>query len=69
MTKGLLLWQSGMAGAQVLSGAAGVAGIVGEKPAGLLALVVGALQAATITYVHGLNSPVPTDEPENGDEP
>ena len=62
MTKGLLLWQSGMAGLQVLSGAAGVAGIIGEKPAGLLALAVGALQAATITYVHGVDTPTPVRE-------
>ena len=64
MGKGLLLWQSGMAGAQVLAGASAITGVLGENYAGVFVVTVAALQASTLAYVHGLNTPVPEPAPK-----
>lgn len=66
MTKRLLLWQAVMAGAQVLAGASGLTGLIGERWAGLLVLLVAACQAGTAAYGHGLMTPVPTLPPGIG---
>jgi len=59
MSRGLLLWGSITAGLQVLAGAGALTGVLGEKWAGLAVVVVGALQVATATYTHGLQTPTP----------
>lgn len=61
--KGLLLWQSIMAGAQVLAGVAALSDMVGKQAAGLVVVSVAVLQAATATYVHGLATPTPPSPP------
>lgn len=63
MSKRFLFWQSVMAGAQVMSGAGAITGILGELWAGLLVVLVAACQAGTMVYQHGLMTPVPmTDD-------
>lgn len=53
-SKTLLIWQSVLAGLQVLAGASGLASLLPEKWAGLFVLVIGGMQVGTATYVHGL---------------
>jgi hypothetical protein len=61
----LLLWQSVMAAAQVAASAAGLADIIGTRPASVLVLVVGAAQVATAFYAHG-NATAPAPTPTGG---
>ena len=55
----LLVWQSMLAGAQVLSGAAALSDVIGERWWGLAVVGIAAMQAATAYYVHGLGQPAP----------
>jgi hypothetical protein len=59
MSKRFLMWQSVMAGIQVLSGAGALTGVLGERWAGLFVVLVAACQAGTMVYQHGLMTPVP----------
>lgn len=59
MSRALLIWVSLLAGLQMLSGAADALDLLGPRWAGMFVLIVGAAQAATGTYQHGLMTPVP----------
>lgn len=59
MSKRFLLWQSVMAGVQVLSGAGAITDVLSQQWAGLFVVVIAAAQAGTMVYQHGLMTPVP----------
>lgn len=59
MSKAILVWQSIMAGLQVLAGIATLGDLIGMKAAGFIIIAVAVLQAATATYVHGVATPTP----------
>lgn len=56
-----------LASLQVIAGAAGLGEMIGARWAGLIVLVVGALQAGMVVYEQGLVTPVPgTVAPTSG---
>lgn len=61
-SKPLLIWQSVLAGLQVIAGGTALADLVNERWAGLFVLIVGAAQVGTATFVHGLVT-VPAQTP------
>jgi hypothetical protein len=65
MSKGMLVWDSVLAGLQVLAGASAVFDWVDPRWVGLAVVVVAAIQAATATYKRGLGVPAADKAPRH----
>lgn len=52
--RGLLIWQSVLAGLQVIAGTSGLADLIPGKWVALFVILVAAIQVGTATFVHGL---------------
>ena len=61
MSKAMRAAHAVLAALQVVTGAAGLGDIIGERWAGLVVLLVGAVQAGLVVYDQGLQTPVPTN--------
>ena len=65
MSKGMLVWDSTLAGLQVLAGASAVFDWVDPRWLGLGVVVVAAAQVATATYKRGLGVPTVEKAPRH----